>query len=189
MEPVFAKKSTITEDFADLSNISEQFLANHATSTTNLHVAVNTTTNHVITPESFTTNHATSTTTNLTNISEQFLTNPAPSTTDLLATAEAIISEKNPKNQKKSQKSTKRKRVTKKPKKNLATSQNHTSISLYVSATDFHEEFVESALLNPWVVENAEAFLYYCCPECDHKYQTCDDFQKHALSDHPKGMN
>ena len=149
MEPIFAKKSTITENFADLTNISEQFLANNTTSTSNLHVAVNTTTNHAIIPEPFTTNHATST-----NISEHFLTNPAPSTTDLLATAEAIISEKNPKNrrQQKSQKSTKRKRVVKKPKNNLATSQNHTSISLYVSATDFHEEFVESALLNPWVV-------------------------------------
>ena len=40
-----------------------------------------------------------------------------------------------------------------------------------------------------WEVESLEDFLYYCCPECDQKYQTCDDFQKHALSDHPKGIN
>ena len=30
---------------------------------------------------------------------------------------------------------------------------------------------------NPWLVENIEAFNFYCCPECD--FQSKDrDFQK-----------
>ena len=40
---------------------------------------------------------------------------------------------------------------------------------------------------NPWVVNNLEEFLYYCCPECDEvKIQCRETFLKHALNQHPK---
>ena len=45
---------------------------------------------------------------------------------------------------------------------------------------------MEMDINNPWIVENIEAFHYYCCPECSEKYQECEDFQKHAVSHHPK---
>ena len=45
---------------------------------------------------------------------------------------------------------------------------------------------MEMDINNPWIVENIEAFHYYCCPECSEKYQKCEDFQKHAVSHHPK---
>ena len=39
---------------------------------------------------------------------------------------------------------------------------------------------------NPWAVENVEAFHYYCCPECELRYQSCQEFQEHAIHQHPK---
>ena len=39
---------------------------------------------------------------------------------------------------------------------------------------------------NPWIVENIEAFHFYCCPECGQKYQESEEFQKHAVNQHPK---
>ena len=38
---------------------------------------------------------------------------------------------------------------------------------------------------NPWMVEELEEFLYYCCPECDVKLQVKNEFMKHAFSNHP----
>ena len=38
---------------------------------------------------------------------------------------------------------------------------------------------------NPWMVDQLEEFLYFCCPECDEKYQVKDLFLQHALFNHP----
>jgi len=36
-----------------------------------------------------------------------------------------------------------------------------------------------------WNVESVEDFLYYCCPACDDRKQSRDDFLHHAFSKHP----
>jgi hypothetical protein len=38
---------------------------------------------------------------------------------------------------------------------------------------------------NPWMVEQLEDFLFFCCPECDEKCRTKDIFLQHALCHHP----
>ena len=38
--------------------------------------------------------------------------------------------------------------------------------------------------LNPWDFENLDMFLYYCCPNCDHKYQSKTTFIIHAFEQH-----
>ena len=38
---------------------------------------------------------------------------------------------------------------------------------------------------NPWMVEQLEEFLYFCCPECDEKCQAKDSFLHHAILTHP----
>ena len=37
---------------------------------------------------------------------------------------------------------------------------------------------------NPWMVENIEAFVYYCCPECVFRSKDESFFQSHALQNH-----
>ena len=37
---------------------------------------------------------------------------------------------------------------------------------------------------NPWSVEDASAFLKYCCPECDYSNKNLPSFSKHALKNH-----
>ena len=37
---------------------------------------------------------------------------------------------------------------------------------------------------NPWLVENIEAFSFYCCPECDFKSKDGDYFERHAMESH-----
>ena len=39
---------------------------------------------------------------------------------------------------------------------------------------------------NPWIVENIEAFSFYCCPECDFKQKDEDYFKRHAMDSHNK---
>ena len=39
--------------------------------------------------------------------------------------------------------------------------------------------------LNPWLVENIEAFSFYCCPECVFRSKEENFFQAHALQNHP----
>ena len=39
---------------------------------------------------------------------------------------------------------------------------------------------------NPWVVENIEAFNFYCCPECDFQSKDGDYFKRHAIESHKK---
>ena len=47
---------------------------------------------------------------------------------------------------------------------------------------------MEEDISNPWSVENIEVFHLYCCPECEQKYQESQEFQQHALTEHPKGQ-
>ena len=37
----------------------------------------------------------------------------------------------------------------------------------------------------PWNIESLEEFLYYCCPECEEKNQSRQEFLQHALKKHP----
>ena len=39
---------------------------------------------------------------------------------------------------------------------------------------------------NPWLVENIEAFNFYCCPECDFQSKNGDYFKRHAMESHKK---
>ena len=39
---------------------------------------------------------------------------------------------------------------------------------------------------NPWIVENIEAFNFYCCPECDFQSKNGDHFKRHAMESHKK---
>ena len=41
--------------------------------------------------------------------------------------------------------------------------------------------------MNPWDVPNIEVFAktFYCCPECDVKEESNEQFIKHALQEHP----
>ena len=39
---------------------------------------------------------------------------------------------------------------------------------------------------NPWLVENIEAFNFYCCPECDFQSKDRDYFKRHAMESHKK---
>ena len=39
---------------------------------------------------------------------------------------------------------------------------------------------------NPWIVENIEAFNFYCCPECDFQSKDRDYFKRHAMESHKK---
>ena len=39
---------------------------------------------------------------------------------------------------------------------------------------------------NPWIVENIEAFHFYCCPECDFQSKNGDYFKRHAMESHKK---
>ena len=47
----------------------------------------------------------------------------------------------------------------------------------------------ENELENPWFVEELEEFLYFCCPECDLKDQSRENFLEHALNQHPKSKD
>ena len=38
--------------------------------------------------------------------------------------------------------------------------------------------------MNPWNVECLEEFLYFCCPECDLRDQSKENFIQHALDKH-----
>ena len=38
--------------------------------------------------------------------------------------------------------------------------------------------------LNPWLVDNIEAFSFYCCPECVFRSKEESFFQAHALQNH-----
>ena len=44
---------------------------------------------------------------------------------------------------------------------------------------------------SPWMVNQLEDFLYFCCPECDTKEKDRESFLDHAFKEHPttKGIN
>ena len=44
-------------------------------------------------------------------------------------------------------------------------------------------------MIDPWDVESPEDFLYYCCPECDAKFQGQKDFKNHALEHHQRAQS
>ena len=46
----------------------------------------------------------------------------------------------------------------------------------------------ENVVSNPWSVENAAAFLKYCCPECDFQVLNLKMFSNHALENHARSM-
>ena len=46
--------------------------------------------------------------------------------------------------------------------------------------------FAKMGSPNPWVVENIEAFSFYCCPECDFKSKDKEYFKRHAMESHNK---
>ena len=37
---------------------------------------------------------------------------------------------------------------------------------------------------NPWTMKSLEDFLFYCCPECDHRTKNFEPFFNHAISTH-----
>ena len=39
---------------------------------------------------------------------------------------------------------------------------------------------------NPWHFSTLEDFLFYCCPECPHKFRSSISFTNHAVKNHPK---
>ena len=39
---------------------------------------------------------------------------------------------------------------------------------------------------NPWGVENLDVYLYYCCPQCEHRSKTKHLFIDHAQNSHPE---
>ena len=42
---------------------------------------------------------------------------------------------------------------------------------------------------NPWTVETVDAFLYYCCPECDFQNGAKNQFITHAIANHPRSKS
>jgi hypothetical protein len=45
-----------------------------------------------------------------------------------------------------------------------------------------------SSTNSPWSVTSIFEFQFYCCPECDTKYQQKQNFVNHAYSNHPKAF-
>ena len=39
---------------------------------------------------------------------------------------------------------------------------------------------------SPWNVVSFDEFLFYCCPECDRKHVSKEQFSEHALNCHPE---
>ena len=44
----------------------------------------------------------------------------------------------------------------------------------------------EGGSQNPWSVDNLDEYLFYCCPQCDHKSKCKPSFVQHALFKHPE---
>ena len=45
-------------------------------------------------------------------------------------------------------------------------------------------EHLDNGGNNPWDVNDASAFLFYCCPECDFQCQKMVEFAGHSLGMH-----
>ena len=50
----------------------------------------------------------------------------------------------------------------------------------------YHVKIEEGFETNPWFVEDASAFLKYCCPECDYNDSDLKVFSNHALENHER---
>lgn len=44
-------------------------------------------------------------------------------------------------------------------------------------------------LKNPWTIDNLDEYLFYCCPQCDHKSKSKPGFIDHALETHPEAKD
>ena len=53
---------------------------------------------------------------------------------------------------------------------------------------EYHVKIEEGFETNPWSVEDASAFLKYCCPECDYQILNLHLFSEHALEKHAKSI-
>ena len=52
---------------------------------------------------------------------------------------------------------------------------------------DVKPEISDGFVKNPWTsVSTLEDFLFYCCPECPHKFRSSISFTNHAVKHHPK---
>ena len=50
---------------------------------------------------------------------------------------------------------------------------------------DFYIFVSEKMSINPWQVDNINAFYFLKCPECDFVHKEESDFQNHAVENHP----
>ena len=41
---------------------------------------------------------------------------------------------------------------------------------------------------NPWTVSDFEVFLFYCCPQCEHRTKTTSRLLEHAFLSHPESQ-
>ena len=48
---------------------------------------------------------------------------------------------------------------------------------------------VKIQFANPWSCQSLFDYLYFCCPECNQKWQIKQDFVNHAINDHPISLN
>ena len=39
---------------------------------------------------------------------------------------------------------------------------------------------------DPWAVDKIEDFQFFCCPSCDDKIQSKEEFLEHAINQHPE---
>ena len=49
--------------------------------------------------------------------------------------------------------------------------------------------FSMMGMQSPWAINNLEELLYYCCPECDVRDQSEEQFIQHAFENHPEAKN
>ena len=51
---------------------------------------------------------------------------------------------------------------------------------------DPKEPSIDIKMANPWIVESLYDFSYFCCPECETRWQGKQEFIDHAYNHHPK---
>ena len=51
------------------------------------------------------------------------------------------------------------------------------------------EPDVNVEIANPWMVKSLYDYLYYCCPECETKWQGKHEFVQHAFHHHPVSVS
>ena len=53
---------------------------------------------------------------------------------------------------------------------------------------EFYVKVEDSFSNNPWYVDDATAFLKFCCPECEYQIPDLDMFAEHAVGNHTKAF-